>query len=220
MNFGFSAISGPTKRLIILSAGALLLVAAGQPQNDGVVAGPTNSDAVLAHLSGAEAAQSTATLAAATTADIAAENADVTAPAERPANLTTLIARMDNASDMVARDSDMRCLATAVYFESRGEPLEGQLAVAQSILNRVESGRYAGTVCGVVNQPGQFSFDRARTPRAGSDWNTAQAIAQVAMQDLWVEVAPKAMSFHATYVAPNWAGKTRIATIGHHVFYR
>ncbi len=220
MNFGFSAISVRTKRLIILSAGALLLVAAGQPQNDMVVGGPTISDAILKPVSSAEAAESAAALAATMPADISADNADVTAPAERPAKLTMLIAQMDNAGDIVARDREMRCLATAVYFESRGEPLEGQLAVAQSILNRVESGRYAGTVCGVINQPGQFSYDRTRTPRAGSDWQTAQAIAQVAMQELWIAVAPKAMSFHATHVAPNWAGKTRVATIGHHIFYR
>ncbi len=231
MNFGFSSISAATQRLIILATGAVLLVAAGVPQTTD---GPTISDAMLAPLSPAEAAASAAALAATTPADIAAaaranaalqvadfaEDATVTAPADRPTRLTTLVATMDGADDAVARDRELRCLATAVYFESRGEPLEGQLAVAQAIMNRVESGRYASSICGVVNQPRQFSFDRTRTPAAGNDWRVAQAIAQIAANDMWVEVAPKALSFHATYVAPNWAGKTRVATIGRHVFYR
>ena len=240
MNLGFLSTSATNftssfGRLVILSAGALMLVAADMP-NDRTISGPFVSDAMLAPMSPADAATSAAALAATTPADIAAAarakpayqatsfpedviaSDDVTTPADRPAKLTTLVARMDDAS--VASDSDLRCLATAVYFESRGEPLEGQLAVAQSILNRVESGRYASTVCGVISQPGQFSYDRTRAPRAGTDWQTAKAIAQVAIKDLWVAVAPKAMSFHATYVAPNWGGKTRIATIGRHVFYR
>ena len=68
--------------------------------------------------------------------------------------------------------------------------------------------------------PSQFSYDRSRTPRAGRDWETAEAIAKIAMDDMWAEVAPNAMSFHATYVKPNWAGKTKVAQIGRHVFYR
>ncbi len=166
-------------------------------------------------------------LAATTPADITAaarladlsDDSTVTEPTVRPAKLTTLIASMD-AADAVASDSELRCLATAVYFESRGEPLEGQLAVAQAIINRVESGRYASDICGVINQPKQFSYDRSRVPTAGRDWRIAQAIAQIAAKDMWVDVAPKALSFHATYVAPNWSGKTRVATIGRHVFYR
>ena len=249
MNFGFPTISAANftnsiGRLIILSAGALMLIAADMP-NDRTIGGSIISDAMLAPMSPAEAAAAAAALAATTPADIAAaararpvfqaasfpedrvandDSTDVTAPADhvadRPARLTTLVAHMDDAAAAVASDSDLRCLATAVYFESRGEPLEGQLAVAQSILNRVDSGRYASTVCGVINQPRQFSYDRTRAPRAGTDWQTAQAIAQVAIKDLWVAVAPRAMSFHATYVAPNWGGKTRIATIGRHIFYR
>lgn len=236
-----SAISAPTKRLIILTAASALLLAADNvPQfdrisSDRVVGGPAISDDLLAPMTAAEASASAAALAATTPADIAAAavaNPDVrasdmraadpadAAPAARPAKLSTLIARMDDADDAVAADRDLRCLATAVYFESRGEPVEGQLAVAQAIINRAESGRYANTLCGVINQPKQFSFDRTRTPRAGSDWATAQAIAKIAFDDLWQEVAPKALSFHATHVSPNWRGKTRVAQIGRHIFYR
>lgn len=237
MSFVFPVISATTKRLVMLVAGSALLLAAGQVPQAGqaqqgkiAAAGQSISDDILAPMSIAEASAANAALAATTPADIAAaahaEIVAASAPAEvaiatRPAHLTTLIASMDGAVAVdVAEDSDLRCLATAVYFESRGEPVEGQLAVAQAIINRTESGRYPNSACGVINQPRQFSYDRTRTPRAGTDWKTAQAIAKIAMNDLWHEIAPKAISFHATYVSPNWRGKTRIAQIGRHVFYR
>ena len=143
---------------------------------------------------------------------------DAVIAAAPPVDLAQLAASLDTS--MVAADDELACLAAAVYFESRGEPAEGQLAVAQTILNRVESGRFASTICGVINQPHQFSFDKSRVPRPGVDWQRAQAIARIAIGDLWRDVAPRATAFHAVRVSPNWAGKTRVATIGNHVFYR
>lgn len=230
MNFGFPLIGAATfssrfGRLIMLTAASALLLAAGNvSQADPVVGGPTISDEMLAPVSAAEAAASAAVLAATTPSDVAAAYSSAAivddAAAVRPAKLTTLVASMDTADTAVAADRDLKCLAAAVYFEARGEPMEGQLAVAQTIMNRVGSGRYASTVCGVIEQPHQFSFDRTRTPRAGSDWQTAQAIAKIAIGDMWRDVAPQATSFHAVRVSPNWNDKTRIATIGNHVFYR
>jgi spore germination cell wall hydrolase CwlJ-like protein len=226
MTFGFSLISASTNRLIVLAASSLLLLAAGdasQAVNKPIDA--SLSDSILAPVSAAEAAASAAALAATTPPDVAAAYAadqnDVSTPevsADRPASLSHLVASIGDTGS--AADSDIHCLATAVYFEARGEPMEGQLAVAQTILNRVESGRYAPTVCGVINQPKQFSYDRTRAPSAGNDWETAQAIARIAARDMWREVAPNALSFHARRVSPNWAGKTRVATIGNHIFYR
>ena len=141
---------------------------------------------------------------------------DVVAP--RPAQLTTLVAQTMTAAPTAYGDRE--CLARAVYFEARGEPLEGQLAVAQVILNRVASGRFASTVCGVVNQHGQFSFDRSRTPADGRDWRTAKAIAAIAATAAWDAVAPRATAFHATRVAVDWASMHKVGTIGNHVFYR
>jgi hypothetical protein len=213
MYFVLPLVSAPTNRLIILAAASLLLLAAGDVTQ--AVNGTTISDALLA------APVQTAPLTTVEAADIALE-ADEPVAETRPASLTQLVGSID--ADEIGEDSagseDMNCLATAVYFESRGEPMEGQLAVAQTIINRVESGRYASTVCGVINQPKQFSYDRSRTPRAGSDWETARAIARIAMDGMWQEVAPRALSFHARRVSPNWAGKTRVATIGNHIFYR
>jgi spore germination cell wall hydrolase CwlJ-like protein len=121
-------------------------------------------------------------------------------------------------------DQQGDCLATSVYFESKGEPLKGQLAVAQTILNRASSGRFADTVCGVVTQPGQFSFVRHDgnmpiAPRASAAWQKAVAIAKIAREGLWKQVAPEAMFFHARRVSPGW-GKIRVASLGNHIFFR
>ena len=116
------------------------------------------------------------------------------------------------------------CLAGAVYFESKGEPLQGQLSVAEVVLNRSRSGRFPSTICGVVTQRGQFSFIRAgRFPpiaRATAAWRKAVAIARIAMDDMADGPAPRALFFHATRVSPGWRGLTRVATVGNHIFYR
>lgn len=120
-------------------------------------------------------------------------------------------------------DDETDCLARAVYWESKGEPLAGQLTVAQVIINRAHSGRFAGTVCGVVRQRGQFSFVHSGSipaaPQGSRDWRTAVAIAQIATEDLADGPAPRALFFHARRVNPGWH-LTRVATVGNHVFYR
>jgi len=121
-------------------------------------------------------------------------------------------------------DAETDCLARAVYYESKGEPLTGQLTVADVILNRAHSdGRFPSSICGVIRQAGQFSFVHhgvIPTPPSGSrDWRVAVAIAQIAMQDLAEGGAPRALFFHARSVRPGWR-LTRVASIGNHVFYR
>ncbi|WP_287941142.1 cell wall hydrolase [Sphingopyxis sp.] len=119
-------------------------------------------------------------------------------------------------------DPELRCLAQAVYFESRGESLAGQLAVAHVVINRAKSGRFPTTLCGVVHQPSQFSFvRRGKMPavRNAAQWSNALAIAQIARDDSWQNRAPGALFFHARYVSPGWR-KTRIAQIDNHIFYR
>lgn len=123
----------------------------------------------------------------------------------------------------VELDEEMRCLAVAVYYESKGEPLEGQLAVAQVILNRRDSGRFASSLCGVVYQRGQFSFTwdgRPDSPSNSEMWKTAQAVAMIAAADDWREIAPDATHFHATRVRPGWSKLQRVSSVGNHVFYR
>ncbi|AJR23147.1 MULTISPECIES: cell wall hydrolase [Sphingobium] len=135
-------------------------------------------------------------------------------------NLAALVDAQGAAEDV---SGDMKCLAGAVYFESKGESLEGQLAVARVIINRARSGRFADSLCGVVYQPGQFSFVRGNgmpSIRLGSEsWREAVAIAQIAMDDSWDSKAEGALYFHARRVSPGW-GKRQLAAIDNHVFYR
>jgi spore germination cell wall hydrolase CwlJ-like protein len=134
-----------------------------------------------------------------------------------------LFALVDAQGAAETLDGDMKCLAGAVYFESKGESLEGQLAVARVIINRAKSGRFASSLCGVVYQPGQFSFVRGRgmpaIPMATESWRQAVAIAQIAMQDGWDSKAEGALFFHARRVSPSW-GKRQLAAIDNHIFYR
>jgi hypothetical protein len=116
------------------------------------------------------------------------------------------------------------CLATAVYFESRGEPVEGQLAVADVVINRAASGRYPSDWCGVVKQKAQFSFVRNGQFPGIYDvaaWRTAVGVARTAMLNLAREVPNDVMWYHADYVAPNWRhGLQEVEQIGAHIFYR
>lgn len=120
-------------------------------------------------------------------------------------------------------DPEMQCLAGTVYFESKGESLAGQLAVARVVINRARSGRFASSICGVVHQPSQFSFVRGgRIPDVNTssrDWREAVAIAQIAMADAWDSEAEGALYFHARRVSPGW-NRARMASIDNHIFYR
>lgn len=117
------------------------------------------------------------------------------------------------------------CLANAVYFEARGESLEGQLAVAEVVMNRARSGRYPATWCGVVVQRAQFSFVRNGViPAADRDseaWKRAVAIARVAQQGSTRLLEPSVLWYHANYVSPSWGRRlSRSSVIGAHIFYR
>ena len=137
-------------------------------------------------------------------------------------SLRELVAAMPDAGKL---SDEMRCLAGAVYFESRGEPLEGQLAVAQVVINRTESKLFPSSYCGVVYQRSQFSFVRGgsmpRIKTGSAAWARAKAVAQIAHKGLWDSAADDALYFHARYVKPSWA-RRKIArtTIDSHIFYR
>lgn len=137
-------------------------------------------------------------------------------------SLNELVGMIDTAAPM---DKELRCLAGAVYFEARGEPIDGQLAVAQVIVNRTEDGRFPRSYCDVVAQPGQFSFMRGRAMprvREGSPaWRRAVAVARIADKGLWESEVGDAVFFHARYVRPGWSQrKVRLAQIDTHIFYR
>lgn len=138
---------------------------------------------------------------------------------QRTRSLTELVADF-RSSD--AGNSETDCLARGVYYEAKSESLSGQLSVAEVILNRSRSGRFASTICGVLRQRGQFSFVRGGqipTPPPGRQWTTAVAIARIARAELAQGSAPRALFFHARHVSPGWR-LTRVATVGNHIFYR
>ncbi|WP_086738046.1 cell wall hydrolase [Erythrobacter colymbi] len=151
------------------------------------------------------------------------------APARADAPVLTEAGSLHELVRMIDTDAPMsaelRCLAGAVYFEARGEELAGQLAVAQVIVNRTEDGRFPRSYCGVVAQPGQFSFMRGsrmpRVPEGTAAWDRAVAVAQIADKGLWESEAEGAVFFHASRVRPGWSRtKTRLAQIDTHIFYR
>lgn len=136
-------------------------------------------------------------------------------------DLSSLVAQL-RSSDAGSRE--IECLATGIYFESKSEPLSGQLAVGEVIANRANSGgRFPSTYCGVLFQRGQFSFVHGRSlpavPRASRQWQTAVAIAKIVDQDLKDSAVGNALFFHAKHVSPGWRLK-RVASVGNHVFYR
>jgi hypothetical protein len=134
--------------------------------------------------------------------------------------LDALVDAQPTGSDLTP---EMRCLAGAIYFEARGESLEGQLAVGRVVVNRSKSGRFPASYCGVVYQPSQFSFVRDGSMpavRSGSqDWREAIAIARIADENTWSSEANSALFFHAARVSPSWR-LTRLARVDNHIFYR
>lgn len=136
------------------------------------------------------------------------------------ADLASLVAQLRSIEPGTRQ---LECLAAGIYFESKSEPLVGQLAVGEVIVNRARSGRFADTYCGVLLQRGQFSFVRGKSwPRInkqGKQWKTAVAMAKIVDQGLKQSAVGKALFFHAKRVRPGWRLK-RVAAIGNHIFYR
>jgi hypothetical protein len=136
-----------------------------------------------------------------------------------------LYALVDKYATSAALDEQTNCLATAVYFEARGESVEGQLAVAHVVMNRAASGRYPPDWCSVVKQPAQFSFVRhGEFPYADTNcaaWQKAEAIAELAAANIVPSVSNDVLWYHADYVAPTWRRSlTEVQQIGAHIFYR
>jgi spore germination cell wall hydrolase CwlJ-like protein len=124
-----------------------------------------------------------------------------------------------------------KCLANAVYFEARSEPVRGQIAVAQVVLNRAFSGYYPDDVCGVVYQNAhrvlscQFTFACDGIPDVVTEpehWQRATRIAKATLDGkVWLPDVGKATHYHASYVYPYWVRSMRkLKKIGLHTFYR
>jgi spore germination cell wall hydrolase CwlJ-like protein len=165
------------------------------------------------------------------------------APVSRPAFSiapdASLAARIEPGgkpryADLVAADAlprEQRCLAEVVYFEARSEPAEGQAAVAQVVLNRVRSGLYPASICGVVYQNRhrhlacQFTFaceGKALRITEGESWRQAVQVADAVLNGkTYLADVGSSTHYHADYVRPNWARKLKkMDVIGRHIFYK
>jgi hypothetical protein len=130
-----------------------------------------------------------------------------------------------------AREKQEKCLAEAVYFEARGEAVRGQIAVAQVVMNRVFSGFYPTTVCGVVYKNAnrrlacQFTFACDGIPdvvREPDMWVRARKIAKATLDgQLWLPEVAKSTHYHAYWVHPSWVHEMKkLYRTGVHTFYR
>ena len=136
-----------------------------------------------------------------------------------------LYALADKYGASATLGDEANCLATAVYFEARGESPEGQLAVARVVMNRATSGRYPASWCAVVKQPAQFSFvNHGQFPSvdtASVAWHRAEGIARLAQANVVPSLSNDVLWYHANYVAPSWRRNLReVEQIGAHIFYR
>ena len=136
-----------------------------------------------------------------------------------------LYALVNKYSTGAPLSDEANCMAVAVYFEARGESLEGQMAVADVIMNRAASGRYPASWCGVVKQPAQFSFVRngqfPAIDTSSDAWAKAQGVTRLAIANVMPALPTDVLWYHADYVAPNWRHSLReVEQIGAHIFYR
>jgi spore germination cell wall hydrolase CwlJ-like protein len=121
-----------------------------------------------------------------------------------------------------ATNAELLCLAKNIYYEARGEPMRGKIAVAQVTLNRVtHRTEFQSSICGVVYAKNQFSWtmEKHREPR-GAAWHEAQAVAKAVVVGTAHLPGFKALYFHNLTVQPQWnRTKELVARIGNHIFY-
>ena len=127
-------------------------------------------------------------------------------------------------------NKQMSCLAEALYFEARGEPIKGQLAVGEVILNRVEDMRYPSSICKVINQGTgrrfacQFTYTcdgKLETVNERKPYEVALKIAKILMTTHDRRLTRGSTHYHSNYVNPRWSKKfERVAKFGRHIFYR
>jgi Cell Wall Hydrolase len=214
-------IQTPTpRRALVLTGVAIVSLVTGVLIYAGV-ATSTQSPAIVVAAPMATGGEPTPT----TSVAMAMPDADAPNPAGADLGRSIYAARFSTAPA-----SERTCLARAVYYEARGEAVEGQMAVAQVILNRARSHKWPKSICGVVNQgiergeKCQFSFAcfSHLTEPSGDLWEQAKTVAEQAVAgQAWLRELIEATHYHTTAVAPVWkAGLVELATIGTHVFYR
>lgn len=132
-----------------------------------------------------------------------------------PAETAPHVASIDEAS--------LTCLAKVVHHEAGNQPRSGQVAVAQTVINRMKAGgRFGNSICAVANQRGQYFKTASYRPRKDESWEAAVDVARDTLNGDEQPVVPGAIFFRAAYAPPTSFFRTRqrIAAVGDHVFYR
>ena len=128
------------------------------------------------------------------------------------------------AAEDAPSDRDLACLAEAVYYEARGEPIQGRAAVAYVVLNRAESGKFPKTPCAVVAEGCQFSYRCDGRPEAlavRADRDAAFVTAKAVLAGAVADPTNGALFFRASRIRPGWfESRIRVGEIGNHAFYR
>ncbi|QJU58814.1 cell wall hydrolase [Sphingomonas sp. AP4-R1] len=140
---------------------------------------------------------------------------DIPAEASAPVAPVQTEAKLDEAS--------VTCLAKVVRHEAANQPRSGQVAVAQTLVNRMKvGGRFGSTICEVANQPGQYFNTHAYRPAKDETWEAAVDVARDTLSGEEDEVVPGATFYRASYAAPTtfFRSLQRVAAVGDHVFYR
>ena len=147
--------------------------------------------------------------------------ASAAAPAPEAAPEPSPTPRSARSASSANVDRELECLAKIVVHEAGNQSRAGQLAVAQVVMNRVRSPRFPNTICGVAMQPGQFFNVHRYTPPRDARWRRAVEIARDARDGVSEPVVGNALFFRAAYAdSAFFRSRTRVATLGDHVFYR
>ncbi|WFU39230.1 cell wall hydrolase [Bradyrhizobium sp. CB82] len=209
--FGSSSLGGSLESMESWQPGAEPLIVMPDPDMKVMASLPPPSEEVARATENGESV--------APKGEVNADDQRVRSPAERL------------ALDEKSRAKAEKCLAEAVYFESRGEAVRGQIAVAQVVMNRVFSGKYPDTVCGVVYQNKyrhfacQFTFACDNNPdviREPDMWERARKIAKAMLDgQIWLPEVGKSTHYHAYWVRPSWVAEMKKTyKFGVHTFYR
>ncbi|MBR0777481.1 cell wall hydrolase [Bradyrhizobium diazoefficiens] len=209
--FGSSSLGGNAESIESWQPGAAPLIVMPDPDMKAMASLPPPADDVATATDSGESV--------APKGEVNADNQHGRSPAERL------------ALDEKSRAKSEKCLAEAVYFESRGEAVRGQIAVAQVVMNRVFSGKYPDTVCGAVYQNKhrhlacQFTFacdNNADVIREPEMWDRARKIAKAMLDgQIWLPEVGKSTHYHAYWVRPSWVAEMKkLYKTGVHTFYR
>ena len=182
----------------------------------------SDSGARIAELSGI--ARPKAREEAESTVTVASRSVEGLTAATAPRTPTKLDFAVLDAMPSAGGNAEWHCLAQAIYFEARGEPLAGQIAVAEVVLNRRDAQGFPNSVCGVTNQGCQFSYvcdGISDTMKSSLARQRSEKLASLMLSGHERKLTDGALYFHTPAVRPSWSRKfTRTTKIGYHIFYR